>query len=83
MNENDVKYFIESALFASDKPLKLDKIESLFEENMKPERALIRKCIKLLQDEYEPRNIELIKHASPRLWGSPYVSSKSSLDRQR
>ena len=64
MNENDVKYFIESALFASDKPLKLDKIESLFEENMKPERALIRKCIKLLQDEYEPRNIELIEVAS-------------------
>ena len=35
MNENEVKYFIESALLASDQPLKLDKIESLFEEHLK------------------------------------------------
>lgn len=64
MNEDEVKYFIESALLASDKPLKLNKIEDLFEENMRPERAMIRKCIEQLQDEYEPRNIELIEVAS-------------------
>ncbi|MDB2544545.1 SMC-Scp complex subunit ScpB [Woeseiaceae bacterium] len=64
MNDDEVRYFIESALLASDKPLKLNKIEDLFEENMRPERATIRKCIEQLQDEYEPRNIELIEVAS-------------------
>ncbi|MFQ3334302.1 MAG: segregation and condensation protein B [Woeseiaceae bacterium] len=64
MSEDEVKYFIESALLASDKPLNLNKIEDLFEENMRPERAMIRKCIEQLQDEYQPRNIELIEVAS-------------------
>jgi segregation and condensation protein B len=64
MSEDEVKYFIESALLASDKPLNLNKIEDLFEENMRPERAMIRKCIEQLQDEYQPRNIELLEVAS-------------------
>ena len=77
MNENEVKYFIESALLASDQPLKLDKIESLFEEHLKPERSTVRKCIKLLQDEYEPRNIELIEVASGyRIQVTPETSKR-------
>ena len=77
MNENEVKYFIECALLASDQPLKLDKIESLFEEPLKPERSTVRKCIKLLQDEYEPRNIELIEVASGyRIQVTPETSKR-------
>jgi len=77
MNENEVKYFIESALLASDQPLKLDKIESLFEEHIKPERAVIRRCIQLLQDEYKPRNIELIEVASGyRIQVTPETSKR-------
>ena len=32
MNQTEIMYFIESALLASDKPLKIDKLLDLFEE---------------------------------------------------
>ena len=64
MNQTDIMYFIESALLASDKPLKLDKILDLFEDTDKPDRSTIKICIKKLQQEYLSRNIELIEVAS-------------------
>ena len=64
MNQTDIMYFIESALLASDKPLKLDKILDLFEDTDKPDRSIIKICIKKLQQEYQSRNIELIEVAS-------------------
>ena len=64
MNQTDIMYFIESALLASDKPLKLDKILDLFEDTDKPDRSTIKICIKKLQQEYQSRNIELIEVAS-------------------
>ena len=64
MNQTDIMYFIESALLASDKPLKMDKILDLFEDTDKPDRSTIKICIKKLQQEYQSRNIELIEVAS-------------------
>ena len=64
MNKDEVRYFIEAALLASDKPLKVDAIESLFENHLRPTRSIIRECLKNLQHEYDARDIELIEVAS-------------------
>ena len=64
MNKDEVKYFIEAALLASDKPLKVDTIESLFDDDLKPTRSVIRESLKNLQLEYQARDIELIEVAS-------------------
>ena len=64
MNQTEIMYFIESALLASDKPLKIDKLLDLFEEDKRPDRVTIRDCLRKLQQEYQLRNIELIEVAS-------------------
>ena len=64
MNQTEIMYFIESALLASDKPLKIDKLLDLFEEDNRPDRVTIRDCLRRLQQEYQLRNIELIEVAS-------------------
>ena len=64
MNQTEIMYFIESALLASDKPLKIDKLLDLFEEDNRPDRVTIRDCLRKLQQEYQLRNIELIEVAS-------------------
>ena len=77
MNQNEVIHFIESALLASDKPLKIEKIMDLFEGKEKPKKSFIRECIGKLQDEYKPRNIELIEVASGfRIQVTPEASKK-------
>tara|TARA_B100000959_G_scaffold5131_1_gene5386 strand:- start:626 stop:1408 length:783 start_codon:yes stop_codon:yes gene_type:complete len=77
MNQNEVIHFIESALLASDKPLKIEKIMDLFEEVEKPKKSFIRECIGKLQDEYKSRNIELIEVASGfRIQVTPETSKK-------
>lgn len=77
MNKDEVRYFIEAALLASDKPLKVDAIESLFEDHLRPTRSIIRECLKNLQHEYDARDIELIEVASGfRIQVTPKVSKK-------
>ena len=53
MNQTEIMYFIESALLASDKPLKIDKLLDLFEEDKRPDRLTIRDCLRRLQQEYQ------------------------------
>ena len=77
MNKDEVKYFIEAALLASDKPLKVDTIESLFDDDLKPTRSVIRESLKNLQLEYQARDIELIEVASGfRIQVTPRISKK-------
>ena len=77
MNKDEVRYFIEAALLASDKPLKIDTIESLFDDDLKPTRSVIRESLKNLQLEYQARDIELIEVASGfRIQVTPKVSKK-------
>jgi len=77
MDQDEVIHFIESALLAADKPLKIEKIMDLFEENEKPKKSFVRECIGKLQDEYKPRNIELIEVASGfRIQITPETSKK-------
>lgn len=60
MNEtNQLTRIVEGILFASEKPISIDRILELFEENDRPEKAAIKEIITQLQTEYAQRGIEL------------------------
>lgn len=54
-----LKNIIESALFASNEPLNIDRLLTLFEEEEQPERDQVKEAINTLQQECEGRGIEL------------------------
>ena len=59
-----LKFIIEAALFAADKPLNLDHLVDLFTGPEQPERSLIRAALRELRDDYTERGIELMQVAS-------------------
>lgn len=64
MEVTEIKYFIEAALLAAGRPLSIDQLQGLFADKSAPEKAQLREAIKALQDDYEPRGIELTEVAS-------------------
>jgi segregation and condensation protein B len=59
-----LKFIIEAALFAADKPLNLDHLVELFSESERPERSLIRAALRELTEDYSERGITLMQVAS-------------------
>ena len=59
-----LKFILEAALFAADKPLNLDHLVDLFTGPEQPERSLIRAALRELRDDYTERGIELMQVAS-------------------
>ena len=64
MELNEIKYFIESALLAAGRPLNIDQIKNLFDENGAPEKPQLREAISSLAEEYAERGIEIAEVAS-------------------
>jgi len=64
MELNEIKYFIESALLAAGRPLNIDQIKNLFDENGAPEKPQLREAISSLTEEYAERGIEIAEVAS-------------------
>ncbi|RKZ46185.1 MAG: SMC-Scp complex subunit ScpB, partial [Candidatus Parabeggiatoa sp. nov. 3] len=58
-----LKFILEAALFAADKPLNLDHLVDLFTGPEQPERSLIRAALRELRDDYTERGIELMQVA--------------------
>jgi len=59
MNEEELKKIIEAVLYASDEPMSLNRLMSLFPEEGHPGRDAIRAAISQLQEEAADRSIEL------------------------
>jgi len=55
---------IEAALFAASEPLSLDRLQSLFFDDEKPEKGTLREILAELQQQCEGRGIELVEVAS-------------------
>ena len=55
MDQQEIRYFIESALLAAGRPLSVDQLKNLFDGRSAPEKSEIRKAIAELNDEYEAR----------------------------
>lgn len=64
MDQQEIRYFIESALLAAGRPLSVDQLKNLFDGRSAPEKSEIRKAIADLNDEYEPRGIMIAEVAS-------------------
>ena len=64
MDTDRLKQITEAILLAAARPLTLDQLLSLFEENERPERADMRKALEALQADFEGRGIELVQVAS-------------------
>ncbi len=59
MNEDELKKIIEAVLYASDEPMSLNRLMSLFPGESHPGRDAIRAAISQLQEEAEDRSVEL------------------------
>ncbi len=59
MNEDELKKIIEAVLYASDEPMSLNRLISLFPEEGHPGRDAIRSAISQLQEEAADRSVEL------------------------
>ena len=65
MDEQQLRFVIEAALLAAGRPLSLDKlIELVAGMGAAPERAVVRKAIEALAEEYEGRGIEVMEVAT-------------------
>ncbi len=62
--QNTLEYILEAALFAADKPLSVEKLRDLFEENAQPSAQEIQQALQALQQRYDKGGVELIKVAS-------------------
>lgn len=60
MDENQIKFVIEAALFAAGRPLTLDRLTELFAgKGDAPDRTTLRRVIDTLAADYEGRGIEI------------------------
>lgn len=64
MDDNAIKYFAESALLAAGRPLSIDQIQKLFDDDATPDKSQIRQAISNLQDDYSERGITITEVAS-------------------
>jgi len=64
MELQEIKYFVESALLAAGRPLNIDQIKGLFDENAAPEKSQLREALANLKEEYTDRGIEIAEVAS-------------------
>jgi segregation and condensation protein B len=64
MDDNAVKYFIESALLAAGRPLNIDQLQGLFDVDSAPEKSQIRQAVSSLLEDYEDRGFTITEVAS-------------------
>jgi segregation and condensation protein B len=64
METEQLKKVIEAILLAAGRPLTLDQLLAMFEEQEKPERQQVRDAVAALQQDYADRGIDLIEVGS-------------------
>jgi len=64
VNNEQIIQIVEAALFAAGEPLSLDRLQSLFDEDDRPDKKQLQTVIEQLQQGCEGRGIELREVAS-------------------
>ena len=64
METDRLKQIAEALLLAAARPVTLDQLLALFEENERPDRAGMRKALESLEGDFDGRGIELVQVAS-------------------
>ena len=63
MEKDQLKNILEAILLAAGRPLNLDQLLAMFDEQDKPERGALREALAALQEDYESRGIALAEVA--------------------
>lgn len=61
---NQLTRIVEALLFSVDRPLSIDRMLELFDENDRPEKQQIQEALEILKNDYQERAIELKEVAS-------------------
>ena len=64
MDDKQIKYFVEAALLAAGRPLSIDQLQKLFDNDAMPEKSQIRQAISSLLEDYEDRGLTIREVAS-------------------
>lgn len=64
MEQSEIKNCIEAALMSAAEPLAADRLLQMFDGRLQLDKKAIRDTIKLLEEDYKNRAIELVKVAS-------------------
>jgi len=64
METEQLKLVVEAILLAAGRPLTLDQLLAMFEEQEKPERKQVREAVAALQADYADRGIDLVEVGS-------------------
>ncbi len=64
MDDNEIKYFIESALLAAGRPMSIDQLQNLFDKASTPEKPQLRQAISSLLEDYADRGMTITEVAS-------------------
>ena len=64
MDTDRLKQIAEAILLAAARPVTLDQLLALFEENERPERADMRKALEALEGDFDGLGLELVQVAS-------------------
>jgi segregation and condensation protein B len=80
MTEHNFKHIIEGLLFASESPLSIEQISSVFEKEESFDQQTIRPMLEALQQDYQDRGVELVELASGfqfqvRAAAAPWISN--------
>lgn len=61
LSAEDIKTIIEATIFASSKPVSLDRILALFADSIADIRAKVHSALESLTNEYQSRGVELVE----------------------
>lgn len=61
---NQLRKILEAVLLASDRPLDLDQLAELFEEERRPARSVLRQVLAMVAESCHDRGFELVEVAS-------------------
>ena len=61
---NQLRRILEAVLLSSDKPLNLDQMAEVFEEDRRPARSVLRQVLDMIQESCRDRGFELVEVAS-------------------
>ena len=59
MEKDEIKRIFESIIMASNGPITIDKLLSVFDDKQKPEKKLAREALSDLQEDYAKSSVEL------------------------
>ena len=59
MKDEELQRIIEALIFASEEPMSISRMQSVFSDDAKPDKKSMKNAIAAIQENYKGRGIEL------------------------